>query len=218
MDNAKSYDPRMDTMPVLISYPRSGSNYFNCLAELYFDRPRLRGAIISLLEAPGRTDFMWFHDHDRFSKLKLTHENIAYLYREPEDVIYSLLASEHPEITIDLVNEEIKWLGLHYDKYLLSDMPKIKYERFADDLPGEFAKFAQFLLNTDDVNIERLRDLNQKVTKQAIIKKAQDKRYFNDNMLTKAYNLKKDEFKVKYKKHIRDSLITPSLQTYFNDQ
>ena len=80
MVNAKSYDVRMEHLPLFISYPRSGSNWINCILELYFNRPRLRAGPITFLKNKGkRKDYMWFHDHDIFSDLNVKHNNISYL-------------------------------------------------------------------------------------------------------------------------------------------
>ena len=86
-------DKRILQYPLVISYPRSGTHWLNIIMELYFDRPRLRRGA-SLLS--GRTDYMWFHDHD--IKLKVLHRlkkdgysfaHVLYLKRKPMNVIYS---------------------------------------------------------------------------------------------------------------------------------
>jgi hypothetical protein len=121
----------MNKLPVLISYPRSGSNWFNAVIELYFDRPRLRVGQSSFLKDINSTrDYMWFHDHDIQSILNLPHNNIAYLYRNPSDVIYSLLTAESKPINKKTIDHQISLLSKHYNKYLGTPTKcTLKYEK-----------------------------------------------------------------------------------------
>ena len=93
---------------------------------------------------------MWFHDHDMESKLKLTHDNILYLYRDPCDVIFSLLMAERPKAiskfasasVLELVENQIGLIRRHYDKYL--KYISIKYEDCKKDLFKEFKTILSF--------------------------------------------------------------------------
>lgn len=82
----------MHALPLFISYLRTGAHWINCVMELYFDRPRLREERITFLDR-SRNDWMWFHDHDY--ELKIKHENVLYLYREPISTIYSNLIYQY---------------------------------------------------------------------------------------------------------------------------
>jgi hypothetical protein len=207
MANAKSYDPRMENMPVLISYPRSGSNWLNSIMELYFDRPRLRlGPTSFLKNREQRNDFMWFHDHDIYSDLKLTHNNILYLYRNPCDVIFSLLMAEHDDINHNLVNTQIDLIQAHHKKYLCGGYTSICYEKCKDDLTKEFGTILTFFKRNEEVNVKKLSSCADKANKPALIAKAVDKRYFNRNMMSAEYERRRGAFRDKYEAYIYDRL------------
>ncbi len=205
MDNAHSYDPRMEQMPVLISYHRSGSNWLNAIMELYFDRPRLRVGPTSFMS--NRSDFMWFHDHDTFSKLKLSHNNILYLHRDPCDVIFSLLMAEHNEAMLnnsgvdELVDKQSLLLKNHYKKYLHT-YDSIRYEDCKENLSKEFKKILKFFKITEPFDEDRLKKCARRVTKSKIVQKAVDKRYFNSAMLDESYASRRSNFRSKYENTI----------------
>jgi hypothetical protein len=193
--------------------------------ELYFNRPRLRRGANTLL--PGkkkRHDFMWFHDHDITSKLKVQHKNIIYLYRDPDQTIFSLLKAEHPKITDELVDKQIGLLKAHYKKYLLGKGAKVivRYERFkkeGDVQLAEFAKFAKFMdpKKFTKINTKELMAALAKAKKEAIIRREPDRRYFNKRMLSEEYEKERKEFLGKYSSHIWDKLLIDELKDFFND-
>lgn len=205
MANAPSYDPRMENMPVLISYPRSGSNWLNAVMELYFDRPRLRvGPTTFLKDINSRTDFMWFHDHDITSKLVLSHDDILYLYRDPCDVIFSLLMAEHSKAmsrlagasVLALVENQIELINKHYEKYL--KYTSIRYEDCKEDFPKEFETILRFFGRDGPADRERLARCVDMVRKADLVAKATDKRYFNKSMMDKEYEAKRSSFRQFY--------------------
>ncbi|MCJ8344830.1 sulfotransferase domain-containing protein [bacterium] len=224
-NNSPSYEAAMEKFKMFISYPRSGSNWVNCVMELYFDRPRLRrGANTFMRNKKKRHDFLWFHDHDIFSKLKLRHENYIYLYRDPINVIYSLLKAEHKieqpyaEKTDALVAKQIGLLREHYKKYLLDDKKCkviIRYEDLKNN-HDEFEKFIKFMHpKTKEFDKEKLADAIKKVTKEGLAKSEPDKRYFNKNMLTDKYEEDRAKFTEKYAERINSELITDELKRFF---
>jgi hypothetical protein len=99
-----AYDKRMDSLPLFISYPRTGAHWINSVMELYFDRPRLREGRPTFLDR-SRTDWMWFHDHDL--DLQIKHTNVLYMYREPVATIYSYLV--HQSVGHQPAEKEIFW-------------------------------------------------------------------------------------------------------------
>ena len=211
MANAPSYDSMMEDMPVFISYPRSGSNWLNSIMELYFDRPRLRlGPTSFLKDRDSRCDFMWFHDHDITSELRISHDNILYLYRDPCDVIFSLLMAEHDKITKELVEAQIKLIKAHHKKYLSGRYPVICYERCKEDLANEFKTVVHFFSHDDGlvmrVDKEKLLACADEVKKSKLINKAVDKRYFNQNMMSAEYERKREGFRKLYEQLIYDGL------------
>ena len=196
----------MENMPVLISYPRSGSNWLNSVMELYFDRPRLRLGPTSFLKGRhNRNDFMWFHDHDITSELTLIHDNILYLYRDPCDVIFSLLMAEHNKINNTLVEDQIKLIKAHYNKYL-DKYPSVYYEKCKQYLPSEFETILRLFNFDEKVDTKKLAACVLEAKKSSLISKATDKRYFNQSMMSTEYESKRKEFRKLYWRHIYDSL------------
>lgn len=203
----KSYDVRMEDLPLFISYPRSGSNWLNCLMELYFDKPRLRtGPVTFLKDRDSRSDYMWFHDHDIFSDLTIKHLNILYLYRNPCDVIYSLLKAEHGRYNDSLVDTQIKLLQNHYKKYMHNNKCILRYEDLKKDLSIEFLEILRFFNINGSLNENKLINCNRKVKKEEVINKEVDKRYFSRKLLSKEYADDRDNFKSKYESLILSSL------------
>lgn len=204
-----SYDPQMEKMPVFISYPRSGSNWLNCMMELYFDRPRLRaGPITFLKNKNNRNDYMWFHDHDETSKLKISHDQILYLYRDPCYVIFSILNAKNKIINNKSVSDEINLLKQHHEKYIATNLSKtiIKYENLKSNLENEFRKILVFFNVKEDPDTERLNYANNIVTLNSIVDKAIDKRFFNNKMNTKQYGECREKFIETYGEKIKKSL------------
>jgi len=214
-----SYDPRMEQYPLLISYPRSGSNWLNCTLELYYNKPRLRGdgPVTFLKNRRKRTDYMWFHDHDIFSDLKVGHDNILYLYRNPDDVIYSLLMAENGHTTQKLVDDQIFRLKKHFRKYILNGVATecVRYESLKNMKYKEFDKIIKFFNKIDVLNKGKLNSAIKIVKKGQIINKEVDKRYFNKNMLSSSYEVGRKKFKDQYSSYIYANLITKELSDYF---
>lgn len=215
------HDKRMNSLPVLISYPRSGSNWLNAVMELYFDRPRLRKGPSSFLkDYDKRNDFMWFHDHDIHSKINLPHKNIAYLYRDPADVIYSLLKAEKKPLNEDFVNKQIALLAKHYKKYLLSGLSKtiIRYEMLkGPEWVDEFTKFIRFF-GFQEVKPKirnKLKKYIQIVQKDKLIANNKNNVYFTKKLVSKEYANNRIAFKKKFESYINEKLITKDLKQFF---
>lgn len=218
--NSSSYDKRMENMPVFISYPRSGSNWINSVMEIYFNQPRLRRGITFLNSDNAKKPALWFHDHDYFSKLKLTHNNILYLYRNPPDVIYSSLKSEYNgRITDDTVNEQIHLLRNNLIKYLVNNKAPvcIKYENIKVNL-NEFKKFILWIEPNNSVDIEKVKNGNKIVSKKALVARSEDKRFFGATILASSYENERNIFKTKYSERILRGVITPELKKFFKGE
>ncbi|WP_325229048.1 hypothetical protein [Schnuerera sp.] len=216
--NAPSYNPKMDEMPVFISYPRSGSHWLNCLMELYFDAPRLRRSVTFLQGESLNKKPLWFHDHDIFSILELKHDDVLYLYRNPVDVIFSHLKSEYNgKINEEFIDKEIKLLINHFNKYLLSNKAKVivKYEKLKSNDYNEFQKIIDWLTPGYDLNINKLDKINSIVKKSNIINKANNKQFLNKKLLSDEYKYERDKFKNKYSDKINAKIISSKLEEFF---
>ena len=223
MTNAKSYDVRMERLPLFISYPRSGSNWINCILELYFNRPRLRaGPITFLKDRDKRKDYMWFHDHDIFSDLKVKHNKILYLYRNPDDVIFSLLEAEGNLINKEIVDKQANKIKKHYKKYLNKKklFTIIKYEKLKNiecedtNYLLEFKKIIGFWGKSCDK--EKLDNIIGKVKKDLVINKEVDKRYFSRKLLEASYEKRRSSFKKEYSNYIYDKIVNNNFDDFFS--
>lgn len=215
--NAPSYDPRMEKLPVFVSYPRSGSNWVNSLMEVYFGRPRLRQGISFLDKKAAKKAPMWFHDHDYHSSLKLSHNNILYLYRNPDDVIFSSLKSEYNgKINPETVGKEVLLLRDNLMKYLVRNQARVilKYEKLKSDL-SEFQKMISWLNPKESIDMAKIRNANKIVSKQNVVARSADKRFFGQQILTANYENERSEFKQKYGSFIAKNVITTELKGFF---
>ncbi len=216
--NAESFDSGMEHLPVLISYPGSGGNWLNALMELYFKRPGWRKSSLPCLSNSDiRTDFMWIHDHDRYADLLLPHKNVLYIYKDPCDVIFSLLTAEHEAITTQLVAREIYRLSEHYRKYFVNGWSHtvIQYEKLKMDLPGEFKKILAWFDLPCEVNVEELYRCGQMIQKKECIREEIDRWYFNQHLLPEDHERQNRAFRSQYKEIIYESVITKELQPFF---
>jgi len=207
----------MESMPVFISYPRSGSNWINSAMEVYFNRPRLRRGITFLGSEAANQPPMWFHDHDYWSKLQLKHNNILYLYRNPDDVIFSSLKSEYNgDINDKNVDEQIVLLRNNLSKYLVKSRAKviIKYEYIKADLT-EFQKFVSWLKPKAKIDMGRISNINKTVNKKDVVARSADKRFFGPKLLSSTYEDERKAFKKQYGNRILSSVITPELKKFF---
>jgi hypothetical protein len=148
---------------------------------------------------------MWFHDHDIHSDLTLSHSNILYLVRDPKDVIFSLLKAEHKSTTEALVDEQIGLLRAHHQKYLQDSHCVVYYGDLQSDLHKEFRRITDWFGKAFD---SRKIDVAQnKVTKDKVINKSVDKRYFNSAMLSSVYEKERGQFKERFGSKIDDELL-----------
>ncbi|MGJ8637602.1 MAG: sulfotransferase domain-containing protein [Phycisphaerales bacterium] len=216
-----AYEPRMSDYPLFISYPRSGSHWMNCLMELYFDRPRLREERVTLMPA-DRTDWMWFHDHDL--DLDIEHDNVLYLYRDPVDVIYSLLMAEQGKIKkkgIQQLPELAQGMVDHFRRYLGPDgMAKavIRYELCKVDLASQFKIITGFYgQEFDQSRLDWAADQvsKDKLVKEASLRKKKPDQYMNDKMLSEKYSKNRNQFRIDHGEQILSIAIPTELESYF---
>jgi len=207
----------MEDLPVFISFPRSGSNWINSAMEVYFNRPRLRRGITFLGNEAANKPAMWFHDHDYWSNLQLKHNNILYLYRNPDDVIFSSLKSEYRgEINDKNINEQIELLRNNLSKYLVHNRAKVivKYEGIKADL-AEFQKFVLWLEPEAQIDMGKIESANKLVNKKDVVARSADKRFFGPTLLADAYENERKAFKKQYGSRILSGVITPELKEFF---
>lgn len=100
-------------LPVLVSFPRTGSHWLRMFLELYFDRPLLSRHFF----AHERTDPLLVHVHDD----DLDHVPsgpVIYLYRGPVDTVFSELTYRHGERAPDLPWADVREVAERYRRHL----------------------------------------------------------------------------------------------------
>lgn len=219
--------------PVFISFPRTGSHWINCLAELYFDRPRLRHARVSLLPDRSRTDYMWIHDHDDLCQQPvLPHKNVIYLYRNPVATVYSNLMYSQFEAhktadvyqNLDFCEQAVESLALRYRSNLLKWLTNpqfhaktvIRYERAVADPMSALRQFV------DHFSVvwqpAKALELIQFVTKERLAS-AEDAYApaLNLGLVSELYRNNRIIFEQKWAPLINQLVVTDALQPFFSD-
>jgi hypothetical protein len=198
--------------------------------ELFFQRPVLRELHATFLQR-GRTDWMWFHEHD--FDLTLDHPNILYIYRDPIDTIYSYLTydfkrtrrrspwgrfAQRNDIPYPSQNVEFRALEYrkHLEKWLLSSRKArtvIRYERMVQDNLGEFQKVCEhFEVPMDE---ERAKRAFAKANKESLLGVAVRKQAMNPYLLSADYASARREFRQNFSQMISDLVITSELKPFF---
>ncbi len=217
---ASLFEADMRQLPLFVSYPRSGSNWLNCVMELYFDRPRLRADRITFM--PGnRSDYMWGHDHDL--TLDVRHGNTMYLYRDPVDVLYSYWVAERRPPDVPFVTWHSRALRRHLSKHLLSPeraSVAIRYDRLRDQFEQEFEKVVRFF-GADSVDAQRLSNALSLVSRESLAERgnAWNKgRYIGTHLLSPDYADGRSAFRDKHGAYIRDEVVVDELRPFFDDE
>jgi hypothetical protein len=220
-----SCDPRMDKLPLFISFPRTGSHWINCVMELYFDRPRLREVRTTLFDK-NRTDWMWFHDHDL--DLKIQHDHVLYLYRDPVGTFFSNLNyyAKLPESPLfqksPLAVEEKTLLKFcddyreHLQKWVLSERKAhtaIRYDKLKSDPENEFQKICRYFDRPFEKT--RMQRAFATVTPEALAAQTVDLAAIGGHLLKKSYEGERRQFSEKWGNYIKAQVIVPGLRPWF---
>jgi hypothetical protein len=222
-----AYDKRMDSLPLFISFPRTGAHWINCVMELYFDRPRLREGRVTFLN-PNRTDWMWFHDHDL--DLQIRHNNVLYLYRDPigtvhSNLVYDFFARRRLRFswlikfhklnifTESKIIEISKLYRQHLTKWILSDQRArtvVCHDSFIKNRNAEFRKICEHFNVEFDLN--RASGAFNPVTKEALAKKTKNNFTIGKHMLKKSYKISLSEFSHEWGDFVREIIRTKELE------
>ncbi|USN98830.1 MAG: hypothetical protein H6810_11825 [Phycisphaeraceae bacterium] len=166
-------------LPLLMSFPRTGSHWLRMALELYFDRPMLTR---HFFEHADDRMLLW-HDHDK--ELKLRPDGpVVYLYRGPVDVVFSELTYHLGERAVDAGVGEVVRVAEHYRKHLrrwllgegLGARPDavIAYEWMLDRPIGAIRPVVELLGEAGEVFDEgRLREAWARVTPSVVREKTE---------------------------------------------
>lgn len=180
--------------PFMVSFPRTGSHWLRMLCELYFEQPTL----VRAFYYPDSENFLTCHTHDM--DLACERRRVLYLYRDPVDTVFSQINYEEQSTDDETAVRE--WAGRyaeHLAKWLVNESFTheklvVRYEDIKRDLPGTFAKIADFFGQTLDV--KKLEDAAGRVTKNEVKRKtAHDDRAVR---LKADYELRRAKFREQF--------------------
>jgi hypothetical protein len=189
--------------PYLVSFSRTGSHWLRMIMELYFERPSL----VRAFYFKNATDFTCYHTHDM--DLKLSRQNVIYLYRNPVETVYSQLCY-HKESPDDQERRQ-HWTNLyarHLSKWLVQeDFTKkktvITYEGMKSNMANEFAKICRHF--GEELDALKLEAALVKVSKAELKKKTKhDEQVVN---LSRSYQDERELFEEKYGNAIPDEIF-----------
>lgn len=205
----------LKTLPLFVSIPRSGCNWIQAVMELTFDRHRA-------LKNPNtptwmETEFenpLWMHTHDNFNHQdNPIGEKTVFLYRDPVDVIYSLLKlqkipanSTSIESFCQRYNRCVgKWLNKdHFGKVFA-----LTYENFKEHPLEELKALSRWY------GIEWNEERAKKALKITGDKKTTNEKngdhpaFKNKESGTEPYELGREDFRRQWDKFIRDRIRIP---------
>lgn len=200
--------------PFLISFPRTGSHWLRMVMELYFQVP----ALVRIFYYKDAQEFTCCHRHDE--DLKLSRQNVIYLYRHPVDTIYSQM-NYYKEDSRDTarVNYWADLYARHLKKWLLDETFTVKktvlsYEGMKKDFDSQFERVCRHLSRPFDP--AALHAILPKITKTEVKEKTlHDPQVINT---TNDYPDQRSTFKAQYTAAIMDILnnTSPHLPPLFH--
>lgn len=195
--------------PFFIAYPRSGNHWIKGMACAYFDKRKIKHDPNVTYTDVG-DDVLFFGGHDL---LRPSEQRVLYLYRNPEDVIFSLLKAEQKSN----IQKEAQKLRQHLRKFILrGNTTCIKYERLQLDFAKEFAKLVYFFDEDHSFDKDRALSLNIEFSKANLAKL--DSKYMNRSLLSHQYQQSRNIFRRQHGDMIRRIVIDDDLFKYFEEQ
>lgn len=200
-------------IPLLISFPRSGSHYLRLVMEYYFNRPILPVTFYKHPEYGIKTmnSFLFAHTHDM--NLDCQSDKIIYLYRK--DLVSTHFSFLYyydidPSKDIDILIQNTRNHSKHLNKWLTyqkDGMSKviITYE----DLLGtnRFKKFKEICDLFDyDYSKSKVKDIFFKITKEEVFNRTTHDKNIMKNQKDCDYSTKRGKFKEKYGELILDQI------------
>lgn len=190
-----------EKLPWIVSYPRCGRHWVKVVLELYFRRPSSIGTRSPLTPREQARPPLYYHHHDPLANTKLPeHGNLAYIYRDPVDVLYSNLRylnwDEPFEVEEDVLNLTAGQYRKHLDRYLRNGATKVSLQY--DDMKADpvllFGILVQWL--GDDLRGKELTSVCERVTPEFIA--TQGFGGMDKSMLTAAYGEGREQFREDY--------------------
>ncbi|MFC1488209.1 hypothetical protein ACFL6B_00005 [Thermodesulfobacteriota bacterium] len=191
----------------------------------------MREGRITFLDT-SRNDWMWFHDHD--PELKIKHDNVLYMYREPVATIYSNVIYQYfDNRKFVLPFRFIRWNKVickesvihfaedyrnHLQKWLLSPnraKTVICHDRIIKERNNEFMKICSYFgLDLDENSLSWA---FSQVTKEELVKRVKQTAPMGSHILHKSYEKRRDNFIEVWGDTIREIVVTSDLKNFFNE-
>lgn len=170
----------LQSTPMIITWPRSGTHWVNACLEVYTGkvyspinliRPRIKCPKAmtvhwrrpSVPESKNKT--MWHVNHDRFLVLETAHElGSAYLFRNPIDSIFSIQDAQLAEQRQDPLVDADEFV-MHFNRWVVQGKAKtiITYEEMQADPLGVMKKLCGHLkIDYDPAKAQRAVDVMSK--------------------------------------------------------
>jgi len=216
-DDPTTYDMRADhtdpDLPVLVSFPRSGSQWLGAVMELYFGRPCLRDRKATLLDAQ-RDDYLFRHEHDL--NLDFSASSVIYLYRDPIETIFSQVKFHEDDPFNDgQVELWSTFYRLHLRRWLLDDTLDRTVVRY-EDMKADVVRAMTLVLSAlgQPVDVERIARVADETSRDRVAKQtAHDPRVVNTQQ---DYADQRTRFAKHYSNMIHDLVIDQGrLHDYF---
>ena len=196
------------TLMQLVSYPRTGSHWTRMILEEYLGKYCLPTSFYGCNEHWG------FHLHDRVvgagdEGITSGFEKVIYLYRNPVDVVYSLLMYEgwgferRKEIVEEYKTHLQRWTVDNSD---IESIIYIKYEDIKTTPILSFKKIIKFL--GEEFDEERLTKIYNKSTMKNLAKSIADKNVIHKNHFVGTYDAERELFKNKFGNEIMKEFKT----------
>lgn len=207
----------IETLPLFVSIPRSGCNWFQPVLEVYFDRHRVmkHPNSPSWLEGDSNENPLWMHAHDNFhDKLDIkTNKPAIFLCRNPIDVMYSMskLLGETPEKVAEWCTRYQrcynKWAKEGGTSHGTSSVLVLRYEDLLWDGPGAIREVHELWKDYHDLgdfDLERAeRALATVGDKKSVnAKNGPNGNFKNMNSSTRDYEIDRDRFRTKWGAHV----------------
>lgn len=194
------------TIPQLVSYPRTGSHWVRCILEQYLGKYCLPTSFYN------NSDECWgCHLHDRAvgqgdEGAVRDFDKVIYLYRNPVDVVYSLLKYER-WTTQEKINEIINEYKVHLTRWLyhnddIKQIIYVTYEEVKNSPQSTFKKIILFL--GEKWNEDKLMSIYNNTTHQDIaqIVRERDPQVISKDHINGEYINNKQQFMILHKEYI----------------
>lgn len=199
-------------VPVMVSYPRCGSNWLQAVMELYFNRHRAgkgpnNPSWVDKIENDDEP--MWTATHDQSEQMNFdTDQPVLYLWRDPVDVLFSLfrLPNSLKFTNARQIEEQAKKYGMHYKKWTERANEKevliLRYEDVLENPHREMERISLFFEKPFDLERSKMAFETVGDKKTTNSKNGWNDKFINKQSHTEEYAKARNNFKNEWGKRI----------------